>query len=68
MREGNVAKGESVKQEMTVQGHLTKQSPLNPNQWNLVLSCGHEIWVTRKRRPTAMKAICQTCTKEAQRG
>ena len=28
-----------------------KQSPLNPSRWMLVLECGHDTWVTAKRRP-----------------
>lgn len=27
------------------------QSPLNPLRWALDLECGHELWVTQKKRP-----------------
>jgi len=46
-------------QQMTVQ--RVDQSPMNPSQWCLTLSCGHELWVTAKRRPQRMKAGCERC-------
>jgi len=36
-------------------------SPLNPKQWCLTLECGHEMWVTSKRRPTRRKVVCVEC-------
>jgi hypothetical protein len=38
-----------------------KQSPLNPLQWNLTLSCGHDLWVTSKGKPRRRKARCPKC-------
>lgn len=35
-----------------------KQSPLNALRWCLALSCGHETWITSKRRPTRKRAEC----------
>lgn len=34
------------------------QSPMNPQRWLLILACGHEAWVTAKRRPKAKWAKC----------
>jgi RNase P subunit RPR2 len=36
-----------------------KQSPLNRERWVVLLECGHEEWVTAKRRPK--RAECLTC-------
>jgi hypothetical protein len=33
-------------------------SPLNNRRWCLGLACGHELWVTAKRRPTRRTAVC----------
>ncbi len=38
-----------------------RQSPLNEKQWNVELVCGHELWVTRSKRPTAKKFDCYRC-------
>ena len=38
-----------------------KISPLNPRQWSLSLACGHEKWVTAKRKPAAKTAYCAKC-------
>lgn len=48
-----------VPREMTVQ--RVDRSPMNPYRWCLELSCGHEVWVTAKRKPTRMKAVCPEC-------
>ena len=37
------------------------QSPMNPQRWCLTLTCGHEVWITSRRRPKGMKAECQCC-------
>jgi hypothetical protein len=37
------------------------RSPLNVQQWCLQLECGHEVWKTAKRKPTATKAACHRC-------
>lgn len=37
------------------------QSPLNQLQWQLSLACGHERWVTSKRKPTSKKSKCDRC-------
>ena len=34
------------------------QSPMNAERWMLVLSCGHKLWVTAKRRPQRKWEIC----------
>ena len=45
------------------------QSPMNRKQWCLLLSCGHEVWVTASRRPATKVLDCEKCTKaEAARG
>lgn len=42
------------------------QSPLNRLRWLLLLSCGHEVWVTRKTRPhLGRQADCEICAKES---
>jgi hypothetical protein len=38
-----------------------KQSPLNPLRWNATLSCGHDVWVNGKQKPTAKTAECGRC-------
>lgn len=38
-----------------------KQSPLNSKQWCYQLDCGHDQWVTAKRRPTRQRLYCQAC-------
>src|SRR5882672_1893650 len=42
------------------------QSPLNPRRWSLDLNCGHDIWVTARRKPTRQFAPCPKCAAEAQ--
>lgn len=37
------------------------RSPMNETRWSLVLSCGHETWVTSKRRPAKKTALCMMC-------
>ena len=44
---------------MTVQ--RADQSPMNAKRWCLLLSCGHEKWVTATRRPQRMKERCDQC-------
>jgi len=41
------------------------QSPMNFRRWNLLLDCGHDIWITRVTRPQAhvSKAPCAECAK-----
>lgn len=34
---------------------------MNPHQWLLLLECGHEVWVTRKKRPQIIKSRCYEC-------
>jgi hypothetical protein len=38
-----------------------KQSPLNPTRWCCALQCGHDAWVTSKRKPKAKLLDCQQC-------
>lgn len=37
------------------------QSPMNALRWVLDLECGHETWITAKRRPTRKTAQCSPC-------
>jgi len=37
------------------------QSPMNALRWVLDLSCHHEAWVTRTRRPTMKTYQCDEC-------
>lgn len=37
------------------------RSPLNAMRWCMELECGHEEWVTSKRRPTARTMRCRPC-------
>lgn len=39
------------------------QSPLNPVRWCCDLSCGHEQWVTSKRRPKR-NLQCEDCVRD----
>lgn len=38
------------------------QSPMNPVRWYLSTACGHDGWVTSKRRPTAKTFVCHACS------
>ena len=38
------------------------QSPVNAVRWCVLLSCGHEMWVTRKSRPTCKVMVCDKCS------
>lgn len=33
------------------------QSPMNPLRWCFELACGHNVWVTRKSRPSTMSVV-----------
>ena len=35
------------------------KSPMNGTRWCLDLDCGHEQWITSRRRPKMKTAICQ---------
>ncbi len=37
------------------------QSPMNPLRWLLDLECGHDVWVTSKKRPTRKTVSCDKC-------
>ena len=37
------------------------QSPMNAQRWCLQLSCGHEEWLTAKRKPKKEKFRCSRC-------
>jgi hypothetical protein len=41
------------------------QSPMNAKQWCVQLSCGHEEWVTRAKRPKIKVMVCSKCTGES---
>ncbi len=45
-----------------------KVSPFNPRQWNLTLACGHDVWVTGKRKPTRKTIYCQRCVEVHAKG
>ena len=45
-----------------------KQSPLNPHRWCCQLDCGHDQWVTARRRPTRRTLVCSRCREKAQGG
>lgn len=36
-------------------------SPMNAQRWLVLLACGHDTWVTSKRRPKFTKLECPTC-------
>jgi hypothetical protein len=38
-----------------------KRSPLNPTRWCCTLQCGHDAWVTSKRKPKVKLLDCQRC-------
>lgn len=38
-----------------------KQSPVNAFRWCLELDCGHDVWVTAKRRPQRTRIVCTRC-------
>jgi hypothetical protein len=38
------------------------QSPTNSERWCCDLECGHEVWVTRQRRPK--EAGCGECVRK----
>jgi hypothetical protein len=37
------------------------QSPTNPKQWCLTLSCGHVVWIPRRTRPKIQFTACAKC-------
>ena len=37
------------------------QSPLNALRWCLQLDCGHEIWITSRKRPKRAREGCERC-------
>jgi hypothetical protein len=37
------------------------QSPMNALRWLVKLECGHEAWLTRKKKPAQAKYTCLTC-------
>ena len=37
------------------------QSPMNALRWSLSLSCGHDVWVTSKSKPTRKLWLCARC-------
>jgi hypothetical protein len=37
------------------------QSPMNPKRWALDLSCGHEVWVTARTKPSRKTELCGRC-------
>lgn len=37
------------------------QSPMNKLQWCLTLDCGHDVWITRRSRPSLKTAACDRC-------
>ncbi len=37
------------------------RSPLNPRRWCLILTCGHEVWITSARRPNRVAVPCPKC-------
>lgn len=43
------------------------QSPMNKERWCILYECGHEVWVTAKRKPGIKKRICQECDKKLTR-
>ncbi len=44
------------------------QSPMNAERWVLTLDCGHDEWVTSKRRPQRMTQRCGKCADAARKG
>ena len=34
------------------------QSPMNRLRWLITLECGHEKWITRRKRPTITRVTC----------
>lgn len=39
------------------------RSPLNAQQWQLELSCGHTLWLTQLFKPQRKTAVCPVCLK-----
>jgi len=37
------------------------RSPLNPQRWCADLECGHEEWLTAKKKPTRQTIRCSRC-------
>ena len=44
------------------------RSPMNPDRWCYELECGHEVWVTAKRKPKRLTIHCPTCKAEGKSG
>lgn len=41
------------------------RSPMNALRWCLQLSCGHDVWVTRKGPPKVQRLFCERCATAA---
>jgi hypothetical protein len=50
--------GEGIRVEVV----RVDQSPMNPKEWCLELSCGHEVWITAASRPIRKHATCTHAT------
>jgi hypothetical protein len=37
------------------------RSPMNALRWCCELECGHEVWITSKRRPSRSRMKCSKC-------
>ena len=51
---------------MSIQKRLVvriDQSPMNPHRWCITLECGHEEWITSKKKPTTKTRRCLLCEK-----
>lgn len=45
-----------------VQVMRVDQSPMNPLNWCLELSCKHTMWVTSRKRPVRKSISCPKCS------
>lgn len=64
-REGAVGRAIAALTKRTVTG--VRQSPMNAMRWSVDLSCGHDVWVTAKKRPKAKAMTCPKCAPPTER-
>jgi hypothetical protein len=64
---GNIEQGPHVTRRLARAGDIMvvriDRSPMNACRWLVGLSCGHEIWIGAKRKPTRKTYKCVTCEK-----
>jgi hypothetical protein len=68
---GNIEQGPHITRSHAKSGDIAvvrvDQSPMNAKRWTLMLSCGHEVWITAAKKPVRKTATCSKCTRDLDR-